>query len=235
MAKAPVLCLVTDRRRLIAAVAAPGTLWRPLLVSQITGAIAGGVDVVQIREPDLESGALAALVRDSLAAAAGTPVRIVVNDRLDVALATAAHGVHLRGDSLPPAAARRIAPPGFEIGRSIHDAADAAAVGAVEYLIAGSVFATASKPQAPARLGLDGLADVVAAGAASPVWAIGGITAERIPEVLAAGARGIAAIGAFVPRVKQSDLQSAVCHLTTTLRSALDVESNGLQGRANPR
>jgi thiamine-phosphate diphosphorylase len=231
----PVLCLVTDRRRLVAAVAESETHWQTLLVSQITGAIAGGVDVVQVREPDLEAGALAGLVRDCLHAAAGTPVRIVVNDRLDVALATGAHGVHLRGDGLPNAAARRIAPAGLVIGRSVHDAAGAAAAGDADYLIAGSVFATSSKPHAPALLGLDGLAAVVAAAAGSPVWAIGGVNAERIPQLVARGVSGVAAIGAFVPLTRAADLAAAVHQLTNALRAALDADSDGQQRRANPR
>jgi thiamine-phosphate pyrophosphorylase len=235
MSKAPVLCLVTDRRRLVAAVAEPGTHWQPLLVSQITAAIAGGVDVVQIREPDLEAGALAGLVRDCLAAAAGTPVLIVVNDRLDVALATGAHGVHLRSDGMPAVVARRLTSERFLIGRSVHDKEAVNAAGPADYLIAGSVFETASKPGTSARLSLDGLGALVEAAAETPVWAIGGITAARISHILAAGASGIAAIGAFIPEAKPTDFESAVHQLTTALRSTLDVESNGLQRWANPR
>jgi thiamine-phosphate pyrophosphorylase len=158
-----------------------------------------------------------------------------VNDRLDVALATSAHGVHLRGDSLPNAAVRRIAPAGFVIGRSIHDAAGAAAASAADYLIAGSVFATASKPHAPARLGLDGLAAVVAAAAGSPVWAIGGVTAERIPQLVARGASGVAAIGALVPQARAADVAATVHQLTSALRAALDVDSDGQPRRGHPR
>jgi thiamine-phosphate pyrophosphorylase len=203
-------------------------------VRQITGAIAGGVDLVQIREPDLEAGVLAGLVRDCLAAAAGTPVRVVVNDRLDVALATAAHGVHLRSDSLPAAASRRLTADGFLIGRSVHDT-DAVRAGPADYLIAGSVFETASKPGASPRLGLDGLGALVEAAGGSPVWAIGGITVERIPQVLAAGASGVAAIGAFVPRTPAADLAAAVHQLTSDLRAALDADPKGRQRRADPR
>src|SRR5262245_14552294 len=99
----PTLCLVTDRRRLAAARGIPGDGRRPARLQQIEGAIAGGIDVVQLRERDLDDGVLAALARDCLRAAAGTRSRLVVNDRVDVALACGAHGVHLREDGLAPA------------------------------------------------------------------------------------------------------------------------------------
>lgn len=223
----PVLCLVTDRRRLVAALGERDGAWRTLLLSQIAGAIAGGVDVVQIREHDLAAGTLAALVRDCLAAAAGTRVRIVVNDRLDVALATGAHGVHLREDGLPATAVRGLTPAGFLIGRSLHAAASAESAGAADYLMAGSVFETTSKPGAPARLGLDGFAAVVRASPRCPVWAIGGVTAGRIPGLVARGASGVAAIDAFIPRTDASQLASAVRQMTIKLSFSFD-SSSGL-------
>lgn len=221
------LCLVTDRRRLVSALEEPLEAWQPLLLSQIVGAIAGGVDVVQIREHDLEAGILAAFTRDCLAAVAGTPVRIAVNDRLDVALATGAHGVHLRGEGVPTTAARRLAPAGLLIGRSVRDVLSAGAAGPADYLIAGSVFETTSKPGAPPRLGLNGFAALIPAAAGCPVWAIGGVTAERIPDLVARGARGVAAIGAFIPRTTASQLASAVHQLTTKLRVS-STSSSGL-------
>src|SRR4051812_50025654 len=109
------ICLVTDRRRL--AGAARGAS-RACLIAQARRAADAGVDLIQVREPDLEAGALAALVVDLLAATEGTSTRVVVNDRLDVALACGAAGVHLRGDSPPGGAARRAAPPGVPLGPS---------------------------------------------------------------------------------------------------------------------
>jgi thiamine-phosphate diphosphorylase len=164
-------------------------------------AIEAGIDVVQVRERDLESAALAALVSELVALAAATPgssTRIVVNDRLDVALAAGAAGVHLRSDSIPPCAVRSLAPPGFVIGCSVHSPADAAAIGTdADYLIAGTVWASDSKPGGRPVLGTDGLAAVVAA-ASVPVLAIGGVTVDRVAEAAAAGAAGIAAIGLFM-------------------------------------
>ena len=103
-----------------------------------------------------------------VALARGSQTRIIVNDRLDVAIAAGAAGVHLRSDSVPPANARALAPAGFLIGRSVHNAVDARRFGGdVDYLVAGTVWATPSKPAGHMLLGVDGLAAVVRA-ASSP-------------------------------------------------------------------
>jgi thiazole tautomerase (transcriptional regulator TenI) len=177
-----ILCLVTDGRR------------RPVL-EHCEDAIHAGVDLIQIREPGLEASALLSLAAAAVAIARGTPTRIVVNDRLDVAIASGAHGVHLRGDSIPPERARSMAPAGFLIGRSVHSADEAvlAARGA-DYVVAGTVFPTSSKPGLRQHLGLGGLAAIVRA-VPVPVLAIGGVTVERIEAAASAGAAGIAAIG----------------------------------------
>jgi thiamine-phosphate pyrophosphorylase len=123
---------------------------------------------------------------------------VVVNDRLDVALAAGAHGVHLRGDSYPAARVRAVVPPGFLVGRSVHSAGEAVAVaaaGGVDYLVFGSVFATASKAGQPPA-GLPELA-AVAAAVPVPVLAVGGVTVEHAGRVAQAGAAGAAAIGLF--------------------------------------
>jgi thiamine-phosphate pyrophosphorylase len=190
------ICLVTDRRRLAGGHATFADA-RRCLVAQARHAVAAGIHLIQLRERDLEAADLAAVARDLLAVTRGTATRLVVNDRLDVALACAADGVHLRGDSLPVAAARQIAPDGFLIGRSVHSVGDAAQAAGADYLVAGAVFPTASKPASHALLGLDGLRTIVSA-AAAPVLAIGGITEARCDAVAGAGAAGIAAIGLFM-------------------------------------
>jgi thiamine-phosphate pyrophosphorylase len=178
------ICLVTDRRR------------QPV-VAQVRAAAQAGVDVCQIRERDLEAGALAALVGEALAAVRGTATRIVVNDRLDVALACGADGVHLRSDSIAPHQARSIAPAGFLIGRSVHSVEEARRdAPGVDYLIAGTAFPTPSKPDQSEWLGAEGLR-AVAEAVAVPVWAIGGVTLGTVGAVQASGAAGIAAIGLF--------------------------------------
>lgn len=160
-------------------------------------AVRAGVDLIQIREPGLESPELLSLTVKVVDMARDTPTRVVVNDRLDVALASGAHGVHLRGDSIPPDRARSMAPPGFLIGRSVHGA-DEAVIAArdVDYMMAGTVFPTASKPGLRQHLGLAGLAAIVRA-VPVPVLAIGGVSMERIEAVAATGAAGMAGIGLF--------------------------------------
>jgi thiamine-phosphate diphosphorylase len=171
----------------------------------VRDAIDAGIDMVQVRERDLAARELAVLVRAMVALAAGSNTRILVNDRLDVALAAGAAGVHLRSDSIAPEQARSMTPSGFLIGRSVHNAAEASQAGGdVDYLVAGTVWATPSKPPGHALLGTDGLAAVVHASEA-PVLAIGGVTVGRIAQVAAAGAAGIAAIGLFMPSVTVAD------------------------------
>ncbi len=189
------ICLVTDRARLASGMPADAAI--RCLLAQVRHAADAGIDLVQIRERDLDAGALALLVREAVAATRRTPTRIIVNDRLDVALACAADGVHLRGDSMPIAAVRRVAPPKFLIGRSVHTVEDLPLASGADYLIAGTVFPSQSKAEAGSVLGVDGLAAIVRASDA-PVLAIGGIDADRIPGVAEAGASGIAGIGLFV-------------------------------------
>lgn len=186
----PVICLVTDSRRRPSA-------GLDSLIRLACAAAEAGVSLIQIREPDLEARPLAELTRRIVHGTASRSTLVVVNDRIDVALAACAHGVHLRADSVTAARARTMVPPGFLIGRSVHsvsEALDAEATGA-DYLIMGAIYPTPGKP------------DVTAAGPAAltavcgavtvPVLAIGGITIERLDEVARAGAAGVAAIGLF--------------------------------------
>ena len=195
-------CLVTDRRRLCPD-AATFAAARSCLVEQVRRAVAAGIDLIQVRERDLEAADLAALVADVVAVTRESPTRVVVNDRLDVALACRADGVHLRGDSYAVKDARRLLPPPFLVGRSVHTVAEAALASGADYVIAGTVFPSVSKPGAPPAqlLGLDGLRNIVKASP-MPVFAIGGITPDRIDAVLAAGADGVAAIGLFIDSLK---------------------------------
>jgi thiazole tautomerase (transcriptional regulator TenI) len=182
--------MITDRRRLRSDA--------DLLVRRVGEAAAAGVDLVQVRERDLDARALSRLVTRCLEAARGTRTRVLVNDRLDVALSTGAHGVHLRSDSVAAARARSLAPVGFLIGRSVHavdEAVRVAADGGVDYLLFGAVFATSSKPgHTPA--GVRMLAEVAAATSV-PVLAVGGITAETMTLLAGCGSAGFAAIGWF--------------------------------------
>jgi thiamine-phosphate diphosphorylase len=196
----PVICMITDRHRLNDGDAG--------LIDRVVAAARSGVAMVQVRERDLEGAALTALVARCVDAARGTRTRILVNDRVDVALAAGAGGVHLRGDSMPAARVRTMSPRGFLVGRSVHDVDDArasAAAGGLDYLIFGPVFETVSKP-GRAAAGLDALR-LVAAATPLPVLAVGGITADRVAAVMAAGAAGFAAIGLFTAPADALQLQ----------------------------
>lgn len=224
MTTKPLLCLVTNRAQLAEAVGRPLTDASGLLLRQIEGAVAGGVDLVQIREPDLEGRDLVRLVRDAVAIAAHSATRVVVNARVDVAIAAGAAGVHLRESSMTATQVRRIAPQCI-VGRSVHSTQRAAEAGPVDYLIAGTLFPTPSKADASETLGPEGLAAIVRAASGVPVLAIGGITATTIRQVRATGAAGVAAIGAFIPSDRDADLVQAVEKSAQTLRFAFDTAS----------
>jgi thiamine-phosphate diphosphorylase len=191
----PCLCLVTDRRA-----AAPGARTRPAelraLRTQLDHAIDAGIDLIQIRERDLEAAALVSFVRDLTRDAPAT-TRIVVNDRADVAVASGAAGAHLRSDGPSATRLREWAPAGWLIGRSVHAAEEAAAAQDADYLIFGTVFPSGSKPAGAKVAGLEGLRAACGASA-QPVLAIGGVTPERVARCRRAGAAGVAAIGAFI-------------------------------------
>ena len=168
------------------------------LIERIAAAARAGVHLVQVRQPQLDGLAAARLVERAVGAVGGTTARIIVNDRVDVAIAAGAHGVHLRGDSVAATRVKAVVPPAFVIGRSVHTSSEAVAAertGGLDYLIFGTVFASRSKPGvAPA--GVERLAEVCAA-VALPVLAIGGMTASTLAPVAHAGAAGFAAIGLF--------------------------------------
>jgi thiamine-phosphate pyrophosphorylase len=155
-----------------------------------------GVDMVQIREKHLSTRDLYGLVEASLARC--LRMRILINTRVDVALARGAHGVHLPSHSPPPAVWRRIVPPGFLFGVSCHSLEEvlAAQSGGASFVVAGPVFDPLSKdPDRPA-IGWDGLRRICAASSI-PVYALGGITIANAPECIAAGAAGVAGISLF--------------------------------------
>jgi thiamine-phosphate diphosphorylase len=214
------LCLVTDRRRLAERAGWPASDALPLLVAQIEGAIRGGIDLVQIREHDLDTRLLSRLLRDALHLASGTTARVIVNDRVDVAVATGAHGVHLRELSFSSRLTKQRWP-SLMIGRSVHSRDAMSRDAGVDYWIAGTVFPTASKPYTD-LLGVEGLERLVHAAGGTPVLAIGGITEATLPLIVGSGATGVAAIGAFMPPAGASDLVESVAKRVETLRFAFD-------------
>jgi thiamine-phosphate diphosphorylase len=159
-----------------------------------------GVDVVQVREPQLSDDELFRVVRRVVGDVDRSRTSILVNDRPDVALAAGADGVHLRADGMPASRIRAMVPGAFLIGRSVHSIAEARGAeedGGIDYLFFGTVFASAGKPANHSTQGIARLAEVCAS-VAVPVIAIGGMTAEPAAQAATAGAAGIAAIGMFV-------------------------------------
>jgi thiamine-phosphate pyrophosphorylase len=198
----PLVCLVTHGERLALRLDGRVDAIADAIVAQAAEAARAGVDLVQVRELEFAAAPLVALVARIVDAVAGTSARVLVNDRLDVALAAGAHGVHLRADSYPAARVRSMSPPGFLVGRSVHASDEAAAVaaeGETDFLVFGTVFQSASKPNGQRPAGLEALARVVDAAAGVPVLAIGGVTVGSMPLLAAAGAAGAAAIGLFLP------------------------------------
>ena len=174
-------------------------------------AIEGGADVVQLRDKAMSAGDLVTTGQRIADIAIKSGTTFIVNDRLDVALACGADGVHLGRDDMTVAAARRIAPAGFLIGVSAvsgSEAQNAVAAGA-DYIAASPVFPTPSKTDTPSFCGLAGLREIRAA-VTVPVIAIGGIGLHNIRQVIATGADGVAVISAAVG---QPDIKGAVIAL----------------------
>lgn len=182
----PILCLVTDRHRCGG---------RPL-EAVVEAAVEGGVNMIQLRERDLAAGPLLELALRLRALVEGRAL-LVVNDRADVALAADAHGVQLGEAGMPVGAARRVVGDGLLIGRSVHSpegAVDAQEAGA-DFLVLGTVFATASHPEARPG-GLD-LVRRTRPQVGLPLLGIGGINADNAGQVVEAGADGVAVITAL--------------------------------------
>ncbi len=158
-------------------------------------ALDGGAPAIQLRDKVASAAALYGLARDLRALTARYGALLFVNDRLDVALAAGADGVHLGPDDVPVFAARRAVPPGFLIGYSTDDPelAVAAESAGADYIGCGAVFPTSTKPDAGGVVGLPGL-DAVARAVGIPVVGIGGITPAGARRVAAeTAAAGVAA------------------------------------------
>ncbi len=206
MAHDPWLCLVTDRRRLLLATGGAERDWRWFIRQQVEGAVRAGIHMVQIRERDLDGRELLDLTRSLVQLAAGSDTQILVNDRLDVALAARAHGVHLRADSPSPARMQRSMTTRFVVSRAVHTVRDVEASRGANIFVAGTMFLTESKADKQTWLGGSGLAVIVQAADTTPVLAIGGVTERNAPEVAASGARGLASIGGFLPAERGEDI-----------------------------
>ena len=216
-----ILCLVTDRRRLGRAIGAAPQNLSAVLVAQVVAAARAGVDFVQVREPDLDAGDLATLVRTLVHACREYPARVLVNDRLDVAIAAEAAGVHLKESSFGPEVVSRLAGKRLLISAAVHTPFTATARRFADLLVAGTVLPTASKSAAD-YLGLSGLRAIVAAARGTPVIGIGGLGPTMMRDVAASGAAGVAAVGAFIPEAAEQDLAAFVQRQVADMRFAFD-------------
>jgi thiamine-phosphate diphosphorylase len=210
--------LVTDRRRL-----SPGATEiqaAGAVVDLVEAAAGAGIDLIQIRERDLETRALVSLVRRCVSAVTGTKTRVLVNDRLDVALAADAAGAHLREDSIAVKAARSILSEAV-VGRSVHSVDGAGNEWRhLDYLVLGTLFPSASKAPSQPLTSIETLSAICRAHPI-PVLAIGGMTIEHARAVARAGAAGIAAIGLFIPPRGESP-RSHLQRVSADLRRAFD-------------
>jgi thiamine-phosphate pyrophosphorylase len=185
----PWICLVTDHTLCDGGFAQ--------LERAVAGALEGGVNVIQLREPSLPSRELYELGRRLRRLTGEANAALLVNDRLDVALAVGADGVHLREDSLPVAVSRDLAGD-LLVGRSVHDVTEgvqAEKLGA-DYLIVGTIFPSASHPELAAAG--PHLIRKIKARVKAPLLAIGGISAENAAQTIADGASGVAVMRAVL-------------------------------------
>lgn len=211
----PCLCLVTDRRLCNTDAGE--------LEYRVAEAVAGGVDVVQLREKDLPAGQVLELAHRLNRVTSGSAL-LLINDRLDVALACGADGVQLGEGALPTTAARRVVGEELLIGRSVHspEGATAAEGEGADFLVVGAVFSTRSHadviPSGPDLLGR------VAAKTDLPLFGIGGISTANVGQVIAAGASGVAVISAILgatdPEEAARKLKEAMADAWTAARGA---------------
>jgi thiamine-phosphate pyrophosphorylase len=218
----PLFYYITDRRALTVPDEAA-------LLRRVRKIIARGIDFIQIREKDLPDRRLfdltCRIVRVAHEIPHGSRCRVLVNGRADIAVAAGADGVHLPSYSMGIAAICTWIPKNFIVGISVHTMREinsACACGA-DYILLGHVFPTVSKESMGAALGVDFL-QRACLGASVPVLALGGITEERIPAVLQAGAAGVAGITLF-----QKDDRQPPKTTNSALR-ALDTKPHELPG-----
>lgn len=164
-------------------------------------AIHAGLPAVQLRERDLSTRELLLLAQEIRSITAPRAVPLIINDRVDLMMALNLNGVHLRANSLPVSAVRRLAGADRLVGISTHSAAEVREANrdGADYVVFGPIFDTPSKRSFGSPVGLEQLAEVCRLSAV-PVFAIGGITPASVSDVRRAGAHGVAVIGAILAR-----------------------------------
>lgn len=227
MNELPASCVyaVSSRRRLVPEARTTGAEVRALQL-WLDEIVEAGVDVLQIREPDLPAGRLCEIVRHAVDLARGRATKIVVNDRADVGLAAHAHGLHLPGHGLPVSAVRRL-DSSWIVGRSVHQSSPGVGNEGADYVLFGTVYPSRSKAD-PGYVvaGLEALG-AFALAASCPVIAIGGMTPERARACVARGAAGVAAIGLFLPVGAEPEALGPA-RAVTALRQAMGCGNVGM-------
>jgi len=232
VARAPALYIITDRRA--TAGRALGDVIARALEGVARAGAPGAAVAVQLREKDLDGGALLSLARELRRITAAAGAALYVNDRVDVALAAGADGVHLGGTSLSPSEVARIAP-GLAVAVSAHSVAElaarvgsslagshvdanAAANAKIRFAVVGPIFDTPSKRKFGEPVGLKVLTEALRFPV--PILALGGVTPENAASCLTDGARGVACIRAILEAPDPADAVvqlfrqiSAYCHL----------------------
>jgi thiamine-phosphate pyrophosphorylase len=160
----------------------------------------GGASLIQLREKRMPPREFYEQAKKAVAVALSCGVQLLINDRIDVALAVGAAGVHLGQDDMPPEAARKLLGPNAVIGYSTHNIQQAIAATKlpIDYVAIGPIFATTTKSDTAPVLGLDGLRTVRQAIGTFPLVAIGGITHGNASKVIEAGADSVAVISALL-------------------------------------
>lgn len=179
-------------------------------MDRAAAAVRGGATCIQLR---LKNATPREVVDVARALVHGVTVPVIVNDRADIALAAGAAGVHVGEGDLPVAAIRRFAPPSFVIGASLGSERELENARDADYVGIGPMFSSGSKLDAGDAIGVDGFRRL-ASLCELPAVAIGGITPERIPQIMAAGAAGVAAINAIF---RAGDPETATCRLAAAI------------------
>ena len=194
-------------------------------VEQVERLAVGGATLIQLRDKSLSPLEFFELAKSAVEFARRRSIRIIINDRSDIALATKADGVHLGQDDLAPEAARRILGPDAIIGYSTHSLEQArhALSLPIDYLAIGPIFATSTKTDTEPIVGLEGLRSVAAIASGLPIVAIGGITLSNAPAVIGSGASSVAVISALL--TPNDSISERTRNLIETL-DGVDVESS---------